>query len=228
MKKRSDNTTPCKVTSNQNGIHPNLAATVTKHLRHRFQKPYAQHNIDAFNAANTWLARRPNPLILDSFCGTGESSRQLARQFPNALVIGVDKSAARLQRHQTAPHQGLDNYLLVRADVDDFWRLAVEAKWRLQRHFLLYPNPWPKSAQLQYRVHGSAVFAALIQLGGRVTLRSNWRLYVEEFAAALSIAGKEADTTPYHPEVAITAFERKYHLAGQPLWECSCVITPSI
>ncbi|MBW2940326.1 tRNA (guanine(46)-N(7))-methyltransferase TrmB [Zhongshania aquimaris] len=228
MKKRSDNTPPREVTSNQRGIHPNLASTVTKHLHHLFKKPYAQHNVDAFNSANAWLDGRGRPLILDSFCGTGESSRQIARQYPDSLVIGVDKSAARLQRHQIDQHEDLENYLLVRADVDDFWRLAVDANWQLQRHFLLYPNPWPKSAQLQYRVHGSAVFPALIKLGGNITLRSNWKLYVDEFAAALSMTGNTAKATAYHPAATITAFERKYHLAGQPLWDCSCTITSSI
>lgn len=227
MKKRSDNSPPREVTSNQLGLHPNLTTTVNKHLRHRFQKPYANHNIDAFNKANNWLIERPSPIILDSFCGTGESSRQLARQFPNAVVIGVDKSAARLQRHQVPRDGAVDNYLLIRADVDDFWRLAAEANWQLQQHYLLYPNPWPKSAQLQYRVHGSAVFPALLQLGGMVTLRSNWKLYVDEFAAALNLAGHKAHVSPYLPANTITAFERKYHLAEQALWECRCAISTS-
>mgnify|MGYP003647118264 FL=1 len=224
MKKRSDNSPPREVTSNQSDLHPNLVTTVNKHLRHRFQKPYADHNVEAFKQACAWLAERPRPIILDSFCGTGESSRQLARQFPSAAVIGVDKSAARLQRHQVQSDEIVDNYLLLRADVDDFWRLAAEANWRLQQHYLLYPNPWPKSAQLQYRVHGSAVFPALLQLGGMVTLRSNWKLYVEEFATALTLAGYKALARPYLPEKTITAFERKYHLAEQALWECRCAI----
>lgn len=227
MKKRSDNTPPREVTSNQSDIHPNLVSMVTKHLRHEFKKPYAQHNVDAFNKTTAWVANRKQPLILDSFCGTGESSRHIAKQFPDALVIGVDKSAARLQRHQSDENKGLNNYFLVRADVDDFWRLAVDTNWQLQHHFLLYPNPWPKSAQLHYRVHGSAVFPALIKLGGNITLRSNWKLYVDEFATALAITGNAPEAVTYHPATTVSAFERKYHLAGQTLWECNCAITTS-
>jgi tRNA (guanine-N7-)-methyltransferase len=228
MKKRSDNAPPREVTSNQSAIHPNLETTVNKHLRHHFQKPYAQHNVNAFKAAGDWLASRSQTVILDSFCGNGESSRELARQFPNASIIGIDKSAARLQRHQSAQQETLANYLLVRADVDDFWRLAADANWQLDKHFMLYPNPWPKSVQLQYRVHGSAVFPALLQLGGQITLRSNWKLYVEEFTAALKIVGHSAYTTAYLPTETITAFERKYHLAGQALWQCNCTLKRSI
>ncbi|CAA0082781.1 tRNA (guanine-N(7)-)-methyltransferase [Zhongshania aliphaticivorans] len=227
MKKRSDNSPPREVSSNQQGLHPNLNKIVVKHLHHPFLKPYAQHNIDAFNIAEKWIANRPQALILDSFCGTGESTRQLARLFPQSLVIGVDKSAARLNRHQLDNEKTINNYLLVRADIDDFWRLAVERRWILQHHFLLYPNPWPKSAQLQYRVHGSAVFPALLTLGGEVTLRSNWKLYVDEFAKALTLSGNTAETTLFHPVSAITPFERKYHLAGQPLWECNCKLNTS-
>jgi hypothetical protein len=58
-----------------------------------------------------------------------------------------------------------------------------------------------------------------------VTLRSNWKLYVEEFATALTLAGYKALARPYLPEKTITAFERKYHLAEQALWECRCAIS---
>ena len=65
------------------------------------------------------------PLIIDSCCGTGDSTRNLAGRFPEALVVGVDKSAHRLARHQPGDRQ---NYALVRADVNDFWRLANRQK----------------------------------------------------------------------------------------------------
>ena len=227
MKKRSDGSPSRRVESSQQGIHERLEETVRKHLAHPFRKPYAAHNIEAFAQAQQWLASRNQPLILDSFCGVGESSWRLAERFPDCVIIGVDKSAARLQKH--ASHRGSerDNYLLLRADVDDFWRLAVDSGWQPRAHYLLYPNPWPKPGQLSLRVHGSPLFASLLALGGEIELRSNWPVYVDEFCAALQLAGRDASSECFVPKTTLTPFERKYHEAGQALWRvCSPALSP--
>ena len=67
-----------------------------------------------------WLAERGNPpLVLDSFCGTGMSTKRLAEQHGDAAVIGLDKSAHRLTKHADAS----DQYLLLRAECEPFWQL---------------------------------------------------------------------------------------------------------
>lgn len=222
MKKSANQAFSRSVVSNQPGIHDKLEERVRRHLAAPFRKPYADHNCRAFDHAQQWLQQahlQGRPLVLDSFCGVGESTWRLAGLFADCAVIGVDKSAARLEKHPALAEQARDNYLLIRADVDDFWRLAVDAGWQLQGHFLLYPNPWPKSSQLQYRVHGSPLFPSLLALGGDVELRSNWPIYVEEFAQALRLAGFDARTELYHGET-LTPFERKYRLAQQAIWRC--------
>ena len=78
--------------------------------------------------------------------------------------------------------------MLLRADCEDIWQQLALDGVQLARHYLLYPNPWPKAKHLQRRVHGQAVLPALLQLGGVITLRSNWQLYVEEFGLALHLA----------------------------------------
>ena len=112
------------------------------------------------------------------------------------------------------------NTLLVRADLSDFWRLAVTAKWQLQRHYLLYPNPWPKPEHLQRRWHGSPVLPFVVALGGQLELRSNWRLYVEEFVFALEQLGFHTVCEAYQANIAWTPFERKYWASGQRSWRC--------
>ncbi|MBD2857987.1 SAM-dependent methyltransferase [Spongiibacter sp. KMU-158] len=224
MKKTNSLPSSRRIVSNQTEVHANLEKILHKHLAHTFRKPYAQHNLDAFQIAAQWLAERKQPLILDSFCGVGESTAKLAEQYPDCAVIGIDKSAARLDKH--AGYQSeQQNYLLIQADVEDFWRLAVEAGWQPLRHFLLYPNPWPKSDQIKLRIHGSPVFPALLKLGGEIELRSNWALYVDEFATALRLLGVEAAYNAFLPETIITPFERKYLNSGQTLWRCQAHIT---
>lgn len=205
------------ITSNQSGPHDKLEAIVLRHLHSISQKPFNQHTLDAFKQVQEWLNSRTGPLILDSCCGVGESTAIIAEQHPEALVIGVDKSALRTAKHQHYQSQSPNN-IVVRADLNDFWRLAVQAGWKLYKHYLLYPNPYPKSAHLQRRWHASAAFADILKLSGQIEVRSNWKIYIEEFALALTIAGHPSQAEHYDADKPQTPFERKYWSSGQSSW----------
>jgi tRNA G46 methylase TrmB len=202
------------VESRQSGPHEDLLEVVARHANSRFARPIADYNREAFNAAAGRVEHDARPLILDSGCGTGDSSRILARRHPDHLVIGIDRSAERLSRRRS---ETPSNCLLVRADLIDFWRLALDAGWRPERHYLLYPNPEPKPRHLKRRFHAHPVFPSLVALGGRLEARSNWRVYLEELALALEYHGRPARLTPLASE-PLSLFERKYAASGQPLW----------
>lgn len=207
------------VTTNQIGVHERLDDIVLRNLNNPFCKPIADHTQVAFDQVKEWLQSRTGELILDSCCGIGESSRHLANRYPEASVIAVDRSAHRLSKHDNCFTGELDNLLFVRADLIDFWRLAVAAQWRLAKHFILYPNPYPKSAQVQRRWHASPVFSDLLALGGGLTVRSNWQLYIEEFVRALELTGRESSVQLYCADQPMSAFERKYWESGQQSWQ---------
>ena len=221
-----------EVYSNQQGIHDNLERVVMKHLRTEFKKPPADHTVSAFNEVANRIAANPMPIILDSCCGTGFSSRKIAKQHPNCWVIGLDRSAKRLNKEEQEPLP--ENCLIAQVDCVDFWKLAVEAGWQLEKHFLLYPNPYPKSAQLKSRWHGHPAFIALLKLGGVFEVRSNWKIYIEEFTEALRLTGQDSSgCEAFEPvkldetfkeikpaEAYLTLFERKYHQSGQTLYRC--------
>ena len=207
------------VRSSQTACHRQLGSVVGKHLRNPTQRPVAEHTREAFEAIRERVETSGKALVLDSFCGTGMSTSLLARQHPGHLVIGIDKSASRLERHETGD---AENMLLVRADCGDFWRLANDAGWPVEHHYLLYPNPWPKPGHLKRRVHGSPEFTALLALGGSVELRSNWQLYVEEFGCALVQAGHTPWVERVPPGPDMTLHERKYRRSHHELWRCRC------
>ncbi len=212
------------IQSNQTGPHNNLDATVRRHLAHPFRAPYADYSRELFAELKAWKEADGRPLVLDSCCGVGESTANLARRHPDALVLGLDKSAARVDKH--AHYQaGSDNYRVVRGNLNDLWRMMVEDGWAPTHHYLLYPNPWPKSAHLQRRWHGGPLFPSLLALGGQLELRSNWRLYLEEFQAALAIAGYQGQFEPLPDAPPLTPFERKYGESGQSLHRLVCDLT---
>lgn len=206
-----------RVTSSQQGCHQQLAAHVTRHLRMPFRKPYAEHSLTAWYDIQSWLMDAPGPLLLDACCGVGESTRKLAELYPQARVLGVDKSAHRLAKG-SAPAQ--DNFRLLRADLVDIWRLCFDHGVQFARQYILYPNPWPKPGHLNRRWHAHAVFPYIVAAGGTLTVRSNWPVYVQEFAAALALAGQgEPRVEPYQAPEPLTPFERKYWASGQQSWQ---------
>jgi tRNA G46 methylase TrmB len=206
------------VTSNQSGPHESLNKVVSKHLLTTNQKPFQQHTLNAFESVQEWLADWSGPIVLDSCCGVGESSAVLAKQHPDAKVIGIDKSAIRVNKHAEHYDLGTDNHLVVRADVIDFWRLVAQSNWSVSHHYILYPNPYPKSSQFKRRWHGSAAFADLVKIGGHIEVRSNWQIYIEEFSLALGLANISNRWERYEVTKSITPFERKYTASQQACW----------
>jgi tRNA G46 methylase TrmB len=223
------------VRSTQTTLHPRLGALVRKHMSAEWRQPLHAPTVEAFTDLVATGVDPEQKIVLDSGCGTGLSTRQIAEYHPDCLVIGVDQSKARLRKlpgghlsaRQFSPgcfiyREG--NMIWLRAELASFWRLALQAGWRLHRHYLLYPNPWPKPGQVLRRWHAHPVFPVLLQLGGQLELRCNWEVYAREFVAAVEMAGcRDVQLTEGVDSVITTPFERKYHNSGQSLY---CVIVP--
>jgi len=215
-----------RVNSKQKTVHPRLGPLLDAHLARPWRQPLHGPTVEAFGELERIGISRHGPIVLDSGCGTGESTRRLAQAFPDSLVIGVDKSLTRLGKTgvSTFPHREA-NAIWLRAELSTFWRLANEAGWRLQQHFLLYPNPWPKPGQLQRRWHAHPVFPQMLGLGGRIELRCNWEVYALEFAAAVNrVLGLEITPRPVGESVISSPFERKYRASGHALYS---VVVPA-
>lgn len=163
--------------------------------------------------------------MFDSGCGTGQSTARLAERHPEAWVIGIDKSLDRLGREgRTLP----PNARLVRAELGDFWRCAQAAGWRLAAHYLPYPNPWPKARHYKRRWPAHPAFPALLGLGGALEVRSNWRVYLEEWQLALGSLGIHAELEPIAPETPapLSPFEAKYLASGHACYRLAADLGP--
>jgi tRNA (guanine-N7-)-methyltransferase len=211
------------VRSTQPGAHPRLAELVARHAANPFRKPPAAYSAAALaHLMAAWNGKQA--LILDAGCGTGESTHALARRHPRALVVGIDQSVARLalgaRKAQRASAAATPpNALVLRADVVDFWLLLAARGIRLERHYLLYPNPWPKAAQVMRRWPAHPAFPLLLQLGGVLECRSNWRTYVEEFCLASRQLGYGSPACEqFVADDPLTPFERKYRDSGHALY----------
>lgn len=226
------------IVSNQTEIHDHLERMVAKHAATRFLKPVAPYSKTAFETSiAAWRAAGEAPLILDAGCGTGASTLKLADCFPKHFVIGVDQSEDRLARNVTWRGEIPANFIKVRADLADYWRLMQGAGVGPDRHYLFYPNPWPKKHHVGRRWHGHPAFPTVVALGGYFECRSNWRVYIDECAAALrQLTAIDVQTEAHLPgdpalhaglagssgvlANAMTPFEDKYLASGHTLWRC--------
>lgn len=208
------------VTSTQTGPHEKLVATVRLHMNSDYKKPYRQHNLDAYKILTQAIAKQKyTGLILDSCCGTGMSTRILANRFPQSLVVGLDQSIKRLEKI-TEGMEKPNNCLMLQANCEDLWRLCANAGIRFDAHYILYPNPWPKINHLKRRWHGHSVFPVLKNIAPTTVLRSNWKLYLQEFSFAWEIlTGKKSCVESLNIDYAMTLFEKKYSNSGQNIFE---------
>ena len=231
------------VTSNQDSIHKDLEKNVRKYARTQYMRPIALHTQEAFEQARekicSWAGQSDIatiPVVLDSGCGTGESTVHLARRFPDCAVLGIDKSEVRIGKSGDPSHAGPEgipaNAFWIRAELLDFWRLVLDDHWDIRYHAVFYPNPWPKQSECTRRFHMHPIFPTMLRLAPVTELRTNWEIYAQEFLDAVGILGEESGTIPelaslrgiraelsaLQPDNPETAFERKYAAAGQSLW----------
>jgi tRNA (guanine-N7-)-methyltransferase len=217
-----------RVESIQTRPHPRLREIVLRHLSEPYRRVPSARGRAAFESIADRLSSKP--FVLDAGCGTGESTIRLAAQFADRFVLGVDKSEARLAigRRALQPDETPRNIALLQCELVDFWQLASQAGLRCERQFVLYPNPWPKPAQVKRRWQAHPILPAIMALGGILQLRTNWKVYAEEFAGAMRIAGIDADVTAIEKADDLTPFERKYRASGHALWRCSTQLPETV
>jgi tRNA G46 methylase TrmB len=211
-------------------VHERLVEIVRRHADGPWQAPLHRPSVQVFERVAAWRSGQGKraPLVLDTGCGTGESTRRLAERHPGALVLGIDQSAARLRRVGAGAGFASEGPVAwVRAELSTLWRLVRAADWPVSHQYLLYPNPWPKPGQLQRRWHGHPVFPTIVAIGGALELRCNWRVYADEFHLALETLGQAPRAVQGLSSKipTLTPFERKYAASGHELWQLCCYLT---
>ena len=208
-----------EIVSSQTGPHARLADVVRRHRDHPWRAPLHAPTEAQFAR---WRAThdRTAPLVVDLGCGHGDSTLGLAARHPDAVLLGLDRSAHRLARLAPDGFAAHGRTTLMRAEAATLLRLLAADGLRIDVLYLLYPNPWPKPEHLQRRWHGHPVFPHLLGSARRVGLRTNWRTYAEEFAQAMLLLGRAGLVEALAPQAEVlTPFERKYRRSGHARFE---------
>ncbi len=203
-----------ETTSNQEDIHKNLEPTINRHLKSTYKKPVAVHNEKEFK--NILNIIKNTKFILDTGCGTGLSSEYLSNKYPEHHILGLDKSVNRLDKTE-AQNKNLSFH---RIDLIDFFLLADKANLKSEITYFLYPNPWPKSEHFKRRWHGHPIFSKILKTSKKIILRTDWRIYIEEFRKALEIHRyKHEEISKLELNYGISRFEQKFIKQERNLYE---------
>lgn len=208
------------VTSNQAGPHPKLEKVVRRQMAGEWKRPMPEFSEAASETLLARAASDGRPVILDAGCGVGMSTDELARRHPEHLVLGVDQSAHRIAKYQQSETPHPENAVVMRARAEDVWVAFARVQRPIEQLYFLYPNPWPKSVHLQRRWHAHGAFPAACASARLLVLRTNWKIYAEEFAQALGMVTEQTPAVVPLADVSpLTPFEKKYLESGHALYE---------
>lgn len=102
-----------------------------------------------------------NRLTLELGCGHGHYLTAYARDHSTERCLGVDLIGRRVARgNAKAGKRGLNNLTFIKAEANDLLDL-LPAKLRLQRIFMLFPDPWPKARHHKNRMIQDGFLAKL-------------------------------------------------------------------
>ena len=113
--------------------------------------------------------------------GGGEHLAEQAARHPDTLLLGAEpflNGAASAIRH--IAERGLSNVRLHVGDARDLLCVLPDAS--LQRIFILFPDPWPKTRHHKRRLIQPALVAELARVlepGGRLRFATDWADYAD-------------------------------------------------
>ena len=171
-----------------------------------------------------WSAISPSGRIfVEIGFGNGEFLEHLARTNRDVLVVGIEVSqwcASKGARRAMAA--GLDNVRVRHGDARFLLRHCFEPE-SVERVYMNFPCPWPKTRHAQRRVT-VPLFADLLNYalvtGGTFELATDVDWYAAEAAKTITEGGafdaEPVVTNPVRPYV--TKYERKWKAMGKDTW----------
>jgi tRNA (guanine-N7-)-methyltransferase len=197
------------------------------------------HSIRPFDATTVPLPSAPGPVVdfwniavatdLEIGPGVGWHPITYAKSNPSRRLIAIEHSQARFEsfarRH--ASH-GLANLFPVHANAVHWITHHVPAG-KIERIFILFPNPYPKQGQRNKRWHAMPFREQLVRAlvpGGKLLLATNEKFYAEEAAEmlshteGLSLVDKMTYSRDHERgQTPRTHFEKKYLQRGETCYE---------
>ena len=182
------------------------------------------HNIPVPVGDFNFIERLKRPYAIEIGAGTGDFALSWARENSEISYIAIEKTSEKFAKFlKKNSKQLLPNLFPIQANAINFVAHWVP-EHSLSHCFINYPNPYPKSNQANKRFHNMPFMnflkSRMVQ-GGELHFSTNLRPMAEEAKFSLTqnfgfaLAKEQLLCSP---ELARTAFERKYLLRGESCW----------
>lgn len=204
-------------------LEPRMAACAPWHI----QDPQAHQG--------SWRQLMPEAteLWVEIGCGKGKFTVETAQANPHILLIAIERCReAMVMAMEKAKAMELKNVWFVDMDVANM--AACFATGEIDRMFINFPDPWPRSKNAKRRLtHRNflAIYRQVIRPQGEIHYKTDnaplFAFSLEEFRDA----GLEVKNLTYNLHEngivgIMTGYEEKFHALGTPINRCEVVVTP--
>ena len=205
------------------------------HLEPRMEACAAWQVADPKAMQGRWRDLCPGctALWVEIGCGKGKFTVETAKENPNVLVVAVERCReAMVMAMEKAREMDLHNVFFV--DLDVAWMEGGFAPGELDRMFITFPDPWPRSKnakrRLTYRTF-LRMYTRVLADGGEIHFKTdNAKLFefsLEEFALlGLEVRNLTRNLHEHGPVGIMTGYEEKFYALGTPINRCEIVCHP--
>ena len=207
-----------------------------------------KHNLEprlaacsAFQVANpeekkgAWRTLKPDcrELWVEVGCGKGKFTVETAQANPDVLMIGVERCReAMVMAMEKARDMGLTNVYFV--DMDVALMEGCFESGEIDRLFINFPDPWPRSKQAKRRLTYRTflrLYSRVIKDGGEIHFKTDNAKLFEFSLEELELVGLPTKnvTRDLHangPVGIMTGYEEKFYALGTPINRCEIVSHP--
>lgn len=182
-----------------------------------------------------WRKLKPDctRLWVELGCGKGKFTVETARQNPDVLLIAVERCReAMVMAMEKARDLGLTNVFFVDMDVANLE--SCFAPGEIDRLFLNFPDPWPRSKNAKRRLTYHTflkMYTRVIRDGGELHFKTdNAKLFeftLEELAAlGLPVKNLTRNLHENGQVGILTGYEEKFYAQGVPINRCEVICHP--
>lgn len=163
-------------------------------------------------------------LWLEIGCGKGRFTADTAAANPEVMLLGVEKVAdAMIKGMELVCEKGIKNVRFMDINAQELREMLAQGE--VERIFLNFSDPWPKSRDAKHRLTAPAFlrsYADVLPLGGEIHFKTDNRALFDWSLEQLSAEAWELReiTNDLHKNgVAgiMTDYEAKFHAQGVPI-----------
>ena len=166
-------------------------------------------------------------------CGKGKITAETAAANPDVLLIAIERCReAMVVAMEKAKNMGLKNVFFV--DMDVALMEGCFAPGEIDRLFINFPDPWPRSKNAKRRLTFRTflrMYSRVIREGGEIHFKTDNAPLFEFTLEELELVGLPAKnvTRDLHadgPVGIMTGYEEKFYALGTPINRCEIITHP--